>query len=405
MNKSTFFSGQPVLSQLIQLIPEHLLTSLATKHRADRYYKRFKSRDHLIAMLYACFHNCTSLREVTTGLEASYNKLCHLKIKSIPRRSTLADSNRLRSVAFFEELYHQLYHLYYGRLPDSRPSKSWESRLFILDSTTITLFSDLMKGAGSYKADGRKKGGVKAHVVLKASEDVPQLIYITESARNDRVAMSQVKLSKGDILAFDKGYHNFGQWQCWTNQGINWVTRLIGTECYQILEDRPVSLQQQHGGVCSDQKIFLGAGSGPSSQQIVARLISYYAHDQKKMYHFLTNNFRFKPTSIADIYENRWQIESFFKRIKQTNPVKYFLGDNENAIRIQLWCAFIKDLLVKVVKDQLKRKWSFSNINSMIRHHLMSYLDLIAFLNYPDRIKQALYPKQHNHPQIQLFVT
>ena len=404
MNKSTFFSGQPVLSQLIQLIPTQLLANIASKHRSDRYYKSFKSRDHLISMLYACFHNCTSLREVTTGLEASYNKLDHLKMKSIPRRSTLADANGRRPVAFFEDLYHQLYRLYYGPLPDSRPSKSWQSKLFILDSTTITLFSDLMKGAGSYKVDGRKKGGVKAHVVLNASDDIPQLIYITEGARNDRVAMDRVRLNKGDILAFDKGYHNFSQWQKWTNEGINWVTRLIGTESFEILEDRPISEEQQQRGVCSDQKIFLGAGIGPGSQQLTVRLVSYYVPEHKKIYHFLTNNFRFKATTVADIYESRWQIEGFFKRIKQTNPVKYFLGDNENAIRIQLWCSFIKDLLVKVIKDRLKRRWSFSNINSMIRHHLMNYLDLIAFLNHPDKIKHARYTLKQN-AQLQLFVT
>jgi hypothetical protein len=405
MNKSTFFSGQPVLAQLLQLIPDRLLASLAVAHGADRYYKSFKSREHLIAMLYACFHNCTSLREVTTGLEASYNKLAHLKMNSLPRRSTLSDANGRRPVAFFEDLYHQLYQLYCGRLPDSRPPKSLHARLFIMDSTTVTLFSDLMKGAGSYKADGRKKGGAKAHVVLDASQGVPQLIYLTEGARNDRVAMDRVRLNRGDILVFDKGYHNFGQWQQWSDEGINWVTRLIGTECYEVLEDRPVSPQQQRSGVCSDQKIFLGAGTGPTSRQITVRLVSYYVAGHKKVYHFLTNNFRFKASTVAGIYQKRWQVETFFKRIKQTNPVRYFLGDNENAIRIQLWCAFIKDLLVKVVKDQLKRKWSFANLNSMIRHHLMNYLDLISFLNHPDKIKQALHTRHQSNPQILLFAT
>src|SRR4051812_42292818 len=128
MNKSTFFSGQPVLSQLISLIPDSLILSVSLKTDADRYYKTFKSRDHLIAMLYACFHNCTSLREVTTGLEASYNKLSHLKLQYLPRRSTLADGNANRSVDFFKELYQELYKLYIGRSPDSRSDKSIEGR-------------------------------------------------------------------------------------------------------------------------------------------------------------------------------------------------------------------------------------------------------------------------------------
>jgi hypothetical protein len=405
MNKSTFFSGQPVLAQLIGLIPDTLLTHLSQRHQTDRYYKTFKSRDHLIAMLYGCFHQCTSLREVISGLEASYNKFSHLNLRHIPRRSTLSDANARRPVAFFEELYQRLYHLYFGRLPDSRSQRSLESRLFIMDSTTVTLFSDLMKGAGCYKADGRKKGGVKAHVVLNSKDDIPQLIYITEGSRNDRVFMNRVRLSKGDILAFDKGYQHFAQWQQWTDQGINWVTRLIGTEVYEVLEQKIITEEQQRKGVCSDQKILLGRGSGPSTQRITVRLVSYYVARHKKIYHFLTNNFRFNASTIAGIYEKRWQVETFFKRIKQTNPVRYFLGDNENAIRIQLWCAFIKDLLIKVVKDQLKRKWAFSNISSMIRHHLMNYLDLIAFLNNPDKIKNALNHGSQSSAQLYLFPT
>ena len=404
MNKSTFFSGQPVLSQLIKLILESLLGQLISRHNADRYYKTFKSRDHLISMLYACFHNCLSLREVITGLEASYNKFSHLNLKSIPRRSTLSDANAGREVKFFEDLYQALYSLYYGGLPDSPKVKSMESRLFIMDSTTVSLFSDIMKGAGTCKADGRKKGGVKAHVVLNAKDDVPQLIYLTEGSQNDRVFMKHVQLKPGDILAFDRGYRNFSQWQQWSTEGINWVTRLIGDEVYKVLEEKVITETEKQKGVICDQKVYMGRLSNKSTAKIKVRLISYYVSQERKMYYFLTNNFRFKASTVASIYKSRWKVETFFKRFKQTNPVKYFLGDNENAIRIQLWCAFIKDLLVKVVKDQVNRKWSFSNISSMIRHHLMNYLDLFAFLNNPDKIKNALLPpKQQN--QIHLFPT
>lgn len=404
MNKSTFFSGQPVLSQLIQIIPQSLLTHLATTHKADRYYKTFRSRDHLISMLYACFHNCTSLREVTTGLEASYNKLIHLKINNIPRRSTLADANKRRPVAFFEDLYHQLYALYYKHLPDSRKKKSREERLFIMDSTTVTLFSDCMKGAGSYKADGRKKGGVKAHVLLNAKDDLPQLIDLTDGARNDRTFMSQISLKKADILVFDKGYHHFAQWQKWTQAGINWVTRLIGTEVYTVLEERPVDADQRKKGVLSDQRIFLGRGTNKSTQRITVRLVTFFDSIQQKTFQFLANNFRFKATTVASLYKDRWQIETFFKRFKHSSPIRYFLGDNENAIKIQLWCAFIKDLLIKVVKDQLTKSWAFANISSMIRHHLMNYIDLFHFLNNPEKIREAM-RRTHQGPQLHLFPT
>jgi hypothetical protein len=404
MNKSTFFSGQPVLAQLIKMIPDSLLLQVARRHGSDRYCKRFKSRDHLITMLYACFHGCTSIRELVTGLEASYNKLSHLKLHSCPRRSTLSDANSKRPVEFFEDLYKEIYQTYYKVLPDSRKRGPVEKRLFILDSTTVTLFSDVMKGAGRPKVNGRRKGGVKAHVLLDAKHDVPRLVCLTEGSRNDRIMMPKVNLTRGDYLVFDKGYHHFKQWEEWTTQGISWVTRLNDVEVFEILKEKPVSIPQQQDGVCQDIKILLGRGSGPDTPQITVRLVSYYVDSDKKIYHYLTNNFHILPATAAHLYKQRWQVETFFKRIKQSNPLRYFLGDNENAVRIQLWCAFIKDLLIKVVKDQLLRKWSYANISAMIRHHLMNYLDLKAFLNYPDKLKHYLYPVRNDH-QLVLFRT
>lgn len=170
-------------------------------------------------MLYACFHRCQSIREVITGMQANYNKLTHLGIRSLPRRSTFAEANGSRSSAFFEQLYHSLQNHYYPSLPDSR-NPTLENRLFLMDSTTISLFTDVMKGAGTIGANGRKKGGAKAHVLLNAGQDLPVLIKLTESSRNDRVFMPEVKLPAGSILVFDKGYHNFARWQQWTEQKL-----------------------------------------------------------------------------------------------------------------------------------------------------------------------------------------
>lgn len=403
MNKSNFFSGQPVLAQLIKLIPASSINRLRERHGSDRYYKRFKTFDHLVSMLYACFHNCTSIREVTTGLAASYNKLCHLGLINLPRRSTLSDANAKRSVEFFSDLYHELYRLYYKSLPDSSAGGSIENRLFIMDSSTISLFSDVMKGAGAYGVDGRKKGGVKAHVLLKATQDVPSLIYLSESARNDRIFMDKVVLKKGDIIVFDKGYTNFGQWQQWSDLGATWVTRLTDNHAYEILYQKTIAADQQRKGVCEDQLVFLGRGTGPTTQPINARLVSFYVPRHKKIFHYLTNNTRMKAATIAGIYEQRWQIELFFKRLKQNNPLRYFLGDNENAVRIQIWCAFLKDLLIKVVKDQIQRKWSFANISGMIRHHLMNYINLFAFLNSPEKVTIAVHYRENDPAQLSIF--
>lgn len=389
MPKNTFFTGQPVFSQLLKFIPAEIVSSAAAEERSNHYYKKFKAYEHLVTMLYACFHRCQSLREVITGMQASHNKLIHLGLTVIPRRSTFAEANASRDSIFFEKLYHRLYRHYYTSLPDSR-KPSLESRLFLMDSTTISLFTDVMKGAGCPAANGRKKGGAKAHVLLNAAQDVPVFIKLTESARNDRIFMPEIKLPPGSILVFDKGYHHFARWQQWTDQKINWVTRVIDTEKVQIIENRAVSDKEKKKGVCSDARIILGRGTTSSTLRITVRLVTYKDPETGKTFEFLTNNFRFNASTVAGLYRKRWQVELFFKRLKQNSPLRFFLGDNENAIKIQIWCAFIADLLVKIVKERLKKKWSFANLSALIKHHLMNYLHLFNFLNNPDKIHASL---------------
>ena len=385
MVKSNFFPGQPVFSQLLNLIPRHIIVDSAKEHRSNRYYKTFKAYDHLVTMLYACFHRCTSIREVVTGMQANYNKLLHLGLSTYPKRSTFAEANSARSPDFFEQLYHSLYNHYYKLLPDSRKKKQLESRLFLMDSTTISLFTDIMKGAGSPAADGKRKGGAKAHVLLNASQNIPALIRLSHGARNDMIFMPDVDLPAGSVLVFDKGYHHFARWQQWTERKISWVTRLIDREIIEVLQNNIVSDEQRTKGVCADQRIILGRGTQKSTLRIKVRLITYQDPLSGKLFQFLTNNNHFNASTVADLYKDRWQIELFFKRFKQHNPLRYFLGDNENAIKIQIWCAFITDLLIKIIKDQLKRKWSFANLSALIKHHLMNNLHLIRFLNNPEK--------------------
>jgi hypothetical protein len=401
MAKSTFFTGQPVFNQLLNLMPKGLIQKAASETYANRYYKTFKANDHLVTMLYACYYRCTSIREVVTGMQANYNKLAHLGLSNVPRRSTFSEANTVRPQAFFEKLYHKLYEHYYKVLPDSRQRKSMESRLFIMDSTTISLFTDVMKGAGCPPANGRKKGGAKAHVLLEAATDLPQLIDLSNGAQNDKKFMSQVSLPACSILVFDKGYHYFAQWKRWDEQKVSWVTRLIDKEYVEVRENLPVSVTEKRKGIISDQIIKIGKGTNKITIPLIVRLVTYQDPGTQKTFQFLTNNRRFNPSTIAGIYYKRWQIELFFKRMKQHNQLRMFLGESENAIKIQIWCAFIADLLLKIIKDQLNRKWAFANLSALVKHHLMNYLNLRDFLNNPDKItlnrpnsswQQSLFP-------------
>jgi len=385
MSKFTFFTGQPIFTQLLKFIPRDKVQRLAQRHQSDRYYKRFKSYEHLITMLYTCFHNCRSLREVTTGMQVCFNKLEHLRMRCIPRRSTLSDANKVRNPDFFSDLYHQLYRAYYGVLPDSRMKKSIDQRLFIIDSTTVKLFSDVMRGMGGKPLTGKQKGGAKAHVLLKADEDVPRFVCITDATRNDKILLGKITLESGSILVFDRGYNNYHQMDQWSKQGITWVSRILPASVYQVMSEYIVSDHAAKAGVLSDKQILMGRLSNKNNIKLSARKIAFRDSATQRTFEFITNDFKLSPLTIANIYKKRWQIELLFKRIKQNYPLRYFLGDNENAIRIQIWCALITDLLIKIVKDKLKRKWAYSNIASMIRLHLMSYVNLFKFLNNPDR--------------------
>jgi hypothetical protein len=386
MSKGNFFTGQPVFNQLLKYIPKVLTQQLARKNNTDYYCKHFDSYHHLVAMLFAVFQRCNSLREVTTGMQAWMDRLQHLGIKSYPKRSTLSDSNKNRSCRFFEELYHELVKLYACVLPDSRSKNDIDSRLYLIDSTTIDLFSDIMGGAGMSRENGKRKGGVKAHVLVNPIHQIPSVVYLTASKENDRVFMDKVSVPKGSVLVFDKGYIKYSQWQRWTAQGIYWVSRLSNVSAYQVLEDRPVHNKQKIAGVRSDQLILLGSGTTPGSEVIIARKVVYFDQSKQREFVFVTNHQKFSPCHIAHLYKQRWQIETLFKSIKHNFQLRYFLGDNANAIQIQIWCSLIADLLIKVIQHTVKkRKWSIANLCSMIRMHLGTYVNLMEFLKNPER--------------------
>jgi len=404
MPKSTYFTGQPILGQLLSLIPRHKVEQLAKKHQSNRYCKKFKAYDHLVTMLFSSFHHCSSLRELITGLQVNSSRLGHLGIQYTPRRSTLADANKRRSAELFGELFHSLRKRYYGFSPDSRLKGKLNERLFIVDSTTITLFSQVFKACGNAMANGRKKGGVKAHTLIRAKDDVPCFVHITEAAASDRRIMPALNLPPGSILVMDKGYNSYIPMAQWTKKNVTWVTRLNTMACYQVMEELPVSEKFKNNGVISDKLIILGNRTKKAKVPLQeARIIVYYDQISNKTFEFLTNSKELTALTIAGIYKRRWQIESLFKRIKQNFQLHNFLGDNQNAIEIQIWCTLIADLLTKVVKDKAdklrKTKWSFSNVAGLIRQHLGTYIDLIKFLINPEK---ALIGYQEKMPDYQL---
>lgn len=380
MNKSNNFSGQPIIKQLLKLLPPDIIARTVSRHNSDRYYKRFKTYDHLVTMLYATLSGVSSLRELSTILLACEGRIGHLNLKHFPKRSTLSDANRNRSSEVFASIYYGLFDTYRSFLSDSSPLSLPVKHLKIVDSTTISLFSDILKGVGRNPINGKKKGGIKMHTMIDALDDVPCLVRFSSAATHDHTFLKELGLEQGSFVVFDKAYNDYLQYLQWTENDIYFVTRQKGNAVYRGIEEFNLS-DTTSDAVLKDERISVQK----KEKTIELRRIAYWDSGKEKVYEFISNNFLLGPDKIAAIYKHRWQIETMFKRLKQNFPLKYFLGDNQNAIEIQIWCGLIIQLLMLVVQRRTIRKWAYSNMVSMIRFHLMTYIDLFKFLEDPNK--------------------
>jgi hypothetical protein len=397
MNKSSYFFGQSVFGQLISLLNTQKIKDVVFKHQSDYYVKKFDTSDHLISMLFSTFAHCTSLREVAASMLGLKGKTSHFQLKNIPYKSTLSDANKRRSHLVFQDIYYSLLEQYQSIISDSRQSYAWENKLEIIDSSTISLFKDILSCVGRKPISGKQKGGIKVHTQINLQEKVPKLIWFSAATTHDKQFLKHIRLEKGKIAVFDKGYNDYKTFDEFTQNGIFFVTRLKSNASYQtVLENEIPSYIDD--GVIKDEIISVDIKeNGVYLKTIELRKIAYWDDESKRCFEFITNLNGMNAGHIALIYKKRWQIELLFKQLKQNFPLKFFLGDNENAIKIQIWCTLIVNLLLTVVHKKIKRKWAFSNLASFCRLHLFNYIHLTKFLENP----QKDWIKEYN-PQMQL---
>jgi hypothetical protein len=381
MNKSIHFSGQLTFAQLIKLLPKDLIVGCIEKTNSDRYYKKFNTWHHLITMLFTCYGHCHSLREVVTGMRAYEGRLQGCGIRFFPARSTFAEANANRNSAVFEEIFMTLKNYWDSIYPDSRPDKK---SIYVIDSTTIKLFQAIFKGSGLTKGNGKRKGGLKVHMAVQQTQCIPSVVHLSPAASHDISFAKQLQMLPGSTVIMDRGYRSYRQYHKWNRARIRWITRLHPQSFYQVNKSLKVSEKQRKEGVKSDSLIIVGAPFR-RRPQVPCRLIKLTSPKSGKTWEFITNDLQSTPSQIGELYKKRWSIELLFKRLKQNMPLQYFLGDNQNAIKIQVWCALIADLLLQIVKRQVKRKWSFSNLVNIVRLHLFNYLNLISFLENPEK--------------------
>jgi hypothetical protein len=399
MDKSTNFFGTSVFGQLISLIDSSIITKAVTKYKTDKYVKKFKTKDHLISMLFCAFAKCTSLREVSGAMLGLSGKTKHFQLDHIPRRSTLSDANQLRTSDVFGFIYNHLLLRYGHHISDSRIKDIIKKQIEIFDSSTISLFQDILKCVGRKPQSGKRKGGIKVHTVMNVDEAVPKMVWFTPATTHDHVLLSKLKMDPNTIYVFDKGYNDYKAFQKFCNHQTGFVTRIKDNALYESVEKQHIE-EYIHSGVKEDEIITLTVKDENGQTKLKLRKIRFYDRELKREFEFLTNLFEMRADLVAAIYKLRWQIELLFKQLKQNFPLKYFVGDNENAIKIQIYCALIANLLMTVIQKSLKRSWAFSNLVSFCKIHLFNYIHLINFLENPDRDWQKSFI---NTEQLALF--
>jgi hypothetical protein len=380
-----------LFSQLLALFSRQEFYRLVVKHGAERYSKGYNSWDHFTAMLFCQLAQAKSLREICGGLACCIGKLRHLGLKDAPKKSTLSYANAHRPWEMFRDLFYATLKTCKSAAPGKHRFR-FKNKLLSLDSSTISLCLSLFPWA-KFR---RTKGAVKLHLLLDHDGYLPTYAYISNGKKHDVTIARKVPLAPGSIVAMDRGYNDYKLFTSWTENGIFFVTRLKENAGYEVVEEHTVP---KNRNILADQFIrFTEFYAKRNCPHTLRRVVVWDKEKQRKIV-LLTNHLRFGSTTISAIYKDRWQIELFFKALKQNLKVKTFVGTSENALYIQIWTALIAMLLIKYLQFKSKFGWSLSNLVAFLRWNLFTYRDLWEWIDNPfDVLPLVPEPVQYQLP-------
>jgi len=364
-----------ILSQLLSLLPKKAFNRLVGQHESDRYVKKLTAWNQFVLLLYAQASCKDSLREIETGINTHENSFYHLGIKSAAR-SSLSYANNNRDYEIFEKLFYLLFKQFKGVVTAGQ--FKFNNPLYIIDSTTVSLCLSLFNWA-KYS---RTKGAIKLHTILDSTTMVPEIINIAIGKGSDIRAAKQIDFSwlkAGSIIVFDRGYIDYKWWSDFDRKGITFVSRTKKNQHIFVIGQHNKDCLEK--GILADETVLFGSYGAFDKYEKKLRRIRYWDEKTQKEYEYLTNNFDLKASQIADIYKNRWQIELFFKWIKQNLKIKTFLGTSKNAVMAQIWIAMIYYLFLSYLKFQTKFGKSLLELTRMIREVLMFKRSLIDLLS------------------------
>jgi hypothetical protein len=366
-----------LFSQIIALFNRSRFYELVHRHQAERYAKGFSCWDQLVSMLFCHIGQAKSLREISGGLASAQGKLVHLGVKRAPKKSTLSYANAHRPWQLFQDLFYDTLQWCQLAAPGKIKKFRFKNKLLSMDSSTISLCLALFPWA-KFR---RTKGAVKLHMLLDHDGYLPSFAHITHGKKADVRIARLLSLPPGSIIAMDRGYNDYELYGKWTRQGVYFVTRLKDNADYHILEQHPV-LANKH--ILSDETIMFSSTKAQNNCPFPLRRIVVEDPDTGESIALLTNHFEFAASTIGAIYKDRWQIELFFKALKQNLRVKTFVGTSENALYIQIWTALIAMLLIKFMQFKAAIKWSLSNMVAFLRWNLFTYRNLWDWLDRPE---------------------
>lgn len=363
-----------IFSQMLHLFSRTEFERAVAEHHAERHARGFSCWGQFVAMLFCHLGRAQSLREICGGLAASEGKLRHLGLPDAPKRSTLAYANEHRPWQLYRAVFYQL--LSRCREVAGTHGFRFKNKVLTLDATLIELCASVFDWA-QYR---RTKGAVKLHLLLDHQGLLPSFALITEGRVHESRVARSLRFEPGTIVVFDRGYTDYDWFAALDADGVFFVTRLKENADYGVLERRPVP---EPSAVRHDEIIFLYKAARGGHLNLFLRRIEVWDEEQKRVLVFLTNHRGFAASTIAAIYRQRWQIELFFKALKQNLRIKTFVGTSPNALHIQIWTALIALLLLKYLQLRARFGWSLSNLAALLRQQLFVYRDLFAWIDEP----------------------
>jgi hypothetical protein len=363
-----------ILSQLLQLIPRHVFDDLERKHATGRKARVFTRWSQFVCLAFIHLGARPSMRDGLRNLDANPSRLYHLGLKPVAR-STFSDANNKRPADFFADLFCALYKRCEAISPGHK--FRFKNKLFSLDASTIKLCLSAFPWASFRK----NRGGIKLHTLLDHDGYIPAFVHVTNARRHEAKLAKTLKLPKGSIVVFDKAYISYLWFQTLIASGVHFVTRQKTNASYKVLKRRPVNRKQ---GVTSDQEIEVTV----RGKALKLRRVGYRDPETGKHYVFLTSHFTLSAKTIAEIYKERWQIEIFFRLIKQTLKLKSFVGNSENAVLSQIYVAMIVHLLLAYLKFRSKIGWSLQEMLQLLQLNVFKRTELEAFFKPPDRMSK-----------------